>query len=138
MIDYKKTERGDILKIVGAGAPGYAELGDLVRALSVHTNSVWVENRDGKSCEFVFNCGAARLEPTEWKDDFPEEGAASTTAVELMGTEEVLAKLNLERARLVARADGFATEKNRCWRMITQIDNAIVKEKVRALEELEI
>ena len=71
MINYNETNRGDILKIVGAGAPGYAENGDLVRVLDVHDNSVNVENRDGKPCEFVFNCGAARLEPTEWKDDFP-------------------------------------------------------------------
>jgi len=72
MILYSKTNRGDILKIVGAGAPGYAENGDLVRVLEVHTNSVKVEDRDGKTVEFVFNCGAARLEPTEWKNDFPE------------------------------------------------------------------
>ena len=71
MINYNETNRGDILKIVGPGAPGYAENGDLVRVLDVHDNSVNVENRDGKPCEFVFNCGAARLEPTEWKDDFP-------------------------------------------------------------------
>ena len=71
MIDYEKVQKGDILKIVGAGAPGYAKLGDLVRATEVHSNSVWVEDRDGEKCEFVFNCGAARLEETEWKADFP-------------------------------------------------------------------
>ena len=72
MIDYSKTQTGDILKIVGTGAPGYAEIGDLVRVTKVHFNGVFVEDRDGKSMEFVFNCGAARLEPTEWKQDFPE------------------------------------------------------------------
>jgi hypothetical protein len=71
MIDYAKTERGDILRIVGAGAPGYAELGDHVRVIEVNRNSVWVEDRHGERCEFMFNCGAARLEPTEWKADFP-------------------------------------------------------------------
>lgn len=71
MIDYGKTQRGDILRIVGAGAPGWAELGDLVRVTAVHANSVHVENRDGAPCEFAFNCGAARLEPTEWRGDFP-------------------------------------------------------------------
>ena len=74
MIDYGQTKRGDILRITGAGAPGYAELGDLVRVLNVHANSVKVENRDGEPCEFVFNCGAERLEPTEWKADFPDPG----------------------------------------------------------------
>ena len=72
MIDYQEVKKGDILSIVGAGAPGYAELGDLVRVTEVHANSVRVEDRDGKDCEFVFNCGAARLSPTEWKEDFPE------------------------------------------------------------------
>lgn len=71
MIDYAETKKGDILRVVGAGAPGYAENGDLVRVTEVHHNSVKVEDRDGKPCEFVFNCGAARLEPTEWKEDFP-------------------------------------------------------------------
>lgn len=73
MIKYDETKRGDILRLVGAGAPGYANLGDLVRVTAVHTNSVWVEDRNGNPCEFVFNCGAARLEPTEWKNDFPND-----------------------------------------------------------------
>ena len=70
MIVYNDTKVGDILKIVGNGAPGYAELGDLVRVTEVHKNSVKVENRDGEPCEFLYNCGAARLEPTEWTEDF--------------------------------------------------------------------
>jgi hypothetical protein len=71
VIDYAKTKKGDILKLVGAGAPGYAKLGDLVRVTEVHANSVKVEDRNGEPCEFIFNCGAARLEPTEWTNDFP-------------------------------------------------------------------
>ena len=71
MIDYSKTKRGDILKIVGAGAPGYARLNDLVRVKEVSKNVVTVENREAEEAEFAFNCGAARLEPTDWKDDFP-------------------------------------------------------------------
>ncbi len=72
MIYYDEVNRGDILKVVGAGAPGWAELGDLVRVLEVHKNSVKVEDKDGESVDFLYNCGAARLEPTEWKEDFPE------------------------------------------------------------------
>ncbi len=75
MIDYAKAEVGDIFRIVDRGAPGYAVLGDLVRCTKVSKNSVAVEDRDGKSCEFVFNCGASRLEPTEWKKDFPEDSS---------------------------------------------------------------
>lgn len=77
MIDYEKTERGDILKIVGAGAPGYAQLGDLVRVTERTKLGVMVENKHGQQCEFVYNCGAARLEPTEWRNDFPVESAAA-------------------------------------------------------------
>ena len=73
MIDYQKTERGDILKVVGAGAPGFAEIGDLVRVLERTKQGVKVEDKNGETTEFVFNCGAARLEATEWKDDFPKE-----------------------------------------------------------------
>ncbi len=70
MIDYAKTERGDILRLVGAGAPGQAEIGDLVRVLEHTTNGVKVETKTGSTIEFVFNCGAARLEETEWEKDF--------------------------------------------------------------------
>jgi hypothetical protein len=73
MIDYAKVKRGDILRLVGAGAPGYAELGDLLRVKAVYQNGVLVEDKHGKECEFVYQCGAARLEPTEWTNDFPNE-----------------------------------------------------------------
>lgn len=72
MIQYDEVERGDILRIIGAGAPGYAKNGDLVRVLERTTNGVKVEDKKGEPCEFLFNCGAARLEPTEYKNDFPE------------------------------------------------------------------
>ena len=71
MIDYNVVKRGDIVRVVGQGAPGYARLGDLLRIVEVTKNSVKVEDKHGNPCEFVFNCGAARLEETEWKDDFP-------------------------------------------------------------------
>lgn len=71
MIDFSLTKPGDILKIVGVGAPGYAEIGDLVRVIKVHKQSVFVEDRDMNPMEFIYNCGAERLEPTEWKEDFP-------------------------------------------------------------------
>jgi hypothetical protein len=71
MIEYAKVKRGDILRIVGAGAPGYAALGDLVRVVEVRVNSLKVEDKNGESVEFLYNCGAARLESTEWTEDFP-------------------------------------------------------------------
>jgi hypothetical protein len=72
MINYKEIARGDILRVVAQGAPGYAALGDLVRVVTCAVNSVTVENRDGVEAEFLYNCGAARLEKTEWTHDFPE------------------------------------------------------------------
>lgn len=73
MIDYATIKRGDIVRVAwdGAGAPGYAERGDLLRVTKVCPNSVYVEDRNGAPCEFIYNCGAARLDPTEWKGDFP-------------------------------------------------------------------
>ena len=73
MINYAETKIGDILEVTGAGAPGHYQNGELVRVTKVHQNSVFTENRDGLVVEFVFNCGAARLNPTEWKDDFPKD-----------------------------------------------------------------
>jgi hypothetical protein len=80
VIDYANVQRGDILRLVGAGAPGYAKLGDLLRVTEVFPNGVKVEDRRGEPCEFVFNCGAARLEPTEWKSDFPDQSPAPAAA----------------------------------------------------------
>lgn len=74
MIDYTLVRPGDILRIVGAGAPGYAKLDDLVRVTAVQKNGVTVEDKHGEPCDFVFNCGAARLELTEWREDFPQPG----------------------------------------------------------------
>lgn len=99
MIDFSQTRTGDILRIVGAGAPGYATLGDLVRVKQVQRNGVTVEDRHGREADFLFNCGAARLEATEWRDDFPatltaeeesllrkiESGEIPCKAVEEMG-----------------------------------------------------
>ena len=76
MIKYSAVGIGDILKIVGAGAPGFAENGDLVRVTKKTVNGVMVEDRNGEPCEFLFNCGAARLEETEWKADFPKKEKA--------------------------------------------------------------
>ena len=72
-IRYGDTRVGDILRLVPPGAAGYAEPGDLLRVKKVSKEAVLVEDRHGMECEFVFNCGAARLEPTEWRDDFPAE-----------------------------------------------------------------
>ena len=73
MIDYTKVQRGDILRLVGEGAPGFGMLGDLMRVLNRTEHGVLCENKRGQQIEFVFNCGAARLEPTEWRNDFLDQ-----------------------------------------------------------------
>jgi hypothetical protein len=73
MIDYAKIKRGDILRLVGFGAPGYAKIGDLLRVTEVYQNGLKVEDKHGEPCEFVYQCGAARLEKTEWTNDFLNE-----------------------------------------------------------------
>jgi hypothetical protein len=66
MIDYSKVKAGDKLKIVGAGAPGYAKLGDVVTVTNCNgRNRCDVVNEAGESAYFALTCGAARLEPAE-------------------------------------------------------------------------
>jgi len=69
MIDYEKVFPGDILRVVEPVISNFAKVGDLVRVIQVRYYGVSVENDTGNSRKFVFNCGAARFEPTEWKDD---------------------------------------------------------------------
>lgn len=64
MIDFSKVKAGDRLKIVGAGAPGFANLGDIVTVTKCNgTNRCDVEREDGETAYFALTCGAARLEP---------------------------------------------------------------------------
>ena len=66
MIDFKTVKQGDRLRIVGAGAPGYAKLGDIVTVTSCNGYTrVDVVNDLGTPAYFVLTCGAARLEPCE-------------------------------------------------------------------------
>jgi hypothetical protein len=66
MIEFSRTKAGDKLKIVGAGAPGFAKLGDIVTVTSCNgTNRCDVVNEAGESAYFALTCGAARLEPVE-------------------------------------------------------------------------
>jgi len=65
MIDYGTVKIGDKLRIVGAGAPGFAKLGDLVEVTATATNRVDVKREDGETAFFALTCGAARLEPVQ-------------------------------------------------------------------------
>lgn len=78
-IDYAKVEVGDILELTGDGAPGYARNGDLLRVIEKTLHGVKVEDKRGEVCEFVFNCGAARLNATAWNRDFPGQERETQT-----------------------------------------------------------
>jgi hypothetical protein len=63
MIDFEAVKVGDKLRIVGAGAPGFAQLGDVVTVTACNgTNRCDVVNEAGSSAYFALTCGAARLE----------------------------------------------------------------------------
>ena len=63
MIEFATTKPGDKLKIVGQGAPGFANLGDIVTVTECNgRNRVDVAREDGKTAYFALTCGAARLE----------------------------------------------------------------------------
>lgn len=63
MVVYGDLKVGDRLRIVGAGAPGFAELGDIVVVSSVGDDNCGVTHSvTGKPASFGQQCGARRLE----------------------------------------------------------------------------
>ena len=63
MISYATIKPGDKLRIVGAGAPGFASIGDVVTVTSCNgTNRCDVVNESGEPAYFALTCGASRLE----------------------------------------------------------------------------
>jgi hypothetical protein len=84
VIDYSKTKKGDILRMAKPAPDprgGFAA-GDLVRVKEKTLEGVLVESKTRREYEFVFNCGAAYLEPTEWTNDFPlAQASAEAKAV---------------------------------------------------------
>jgi len=62
MIDFATIKKGDKVKVVGMGAPGFAELGDVLSITRVEPNKVYAERGDGEQAFFALTCGASRLE----------------------------------------------------------------------------
>jgi hypothetical protein len=62
MIDYSKIKIGDKVKVVGVGAPGYANMGEVLTITSVTGNRVDTVRESGETAYFALTCGAARLE----------------------------------------------------------------------------
>lgn len=62
VIDFKTIKVGDKVKVVGAGAPGFAKMGDELEIVSVGAMRVDAKRGDGETAFFALTCGAARLE----------------------------------------------------------------------------
>lgn len=63
MIDYSRVKVGDKLLVTGMGAPGFAELGDVVTVTDVRNNRVDVtHDTHGTSAYFALTSGAERLD----------------------------------------------------------------------------
>jgi len=69
MIDFSKVKPGDKLRVTGMGAPGFAELGDIVTVESCtpanHGRCDVIHDGSGEKVFFVLTCGAQRLELVE-------------------------------------------------------------------------
>jgi len=62
VIDYSDIKIGDKVRVVGMGAPGYAQLGDVLEIVNVSHNRVDTRKHDGAEAYFALTCGASRLE----------------------------------------------------------------------------
>ena len=62
MIDFNDISVGEKVKVVGAGAPGFASLGDELEITKVMKDRVYAKRNDGEEAFFALTCGAARLE----------------------------------------------------------------------------
>jgi hypothetical protein len=71
MIDFKTIKVGDSVKVVGMGAPGFAELGETLEITLVgeKMDRVWAVRHDGEEAFFALTCGASRLELLENDND---------------------------------------------------------------------
>ena len=62
MIDFETIQVGEKVKVVGMGAPGFAELGDELEITKVQKDGVYAKRSDGEEAFFALTCGASRLE----------------------------------------------------------------------------
>lgn len=62
-LDFNTAKVGDRVKVVGMGAPGFAQLGDILEITKVEPNKVYAKRADGEEAFFALTCGASRLQP---------------------------------------------------------------------------
>ena len=65
MIDFDTIQRGNKVQVVGLGAPGFAQLGDILEVTRVGHLRVYAKRSDGEEAFFALTCGAARLEKVQ-------------------------------------------------------------------------
>lgn len=65
MIDFKAIQVGNKVKVVGAGAPGFAQLGEVLTITKVMPDRVYASKESGEEAFFALTCGAARLEKVQ-------------------------------------------------------------------------
>ena len=65
MINFATTKAGDKLRITGMGAPGFAQLGDIVTVEKCNGENRCdvIHDETAKPAFFALTCGAQRLEP---------------------------------------------------------------------------
>ena len=64
MIDFDTIEVGDKVKVVGKGARGFAEMGEVLEVIGIYRR-VEIKREDGRTASFEEAAGAARLELVE-------------------------------------------------------------------------
>jgi len=69
MIDFNTIKVGDIVEVVGMGAPGFAKLGDRLEITRVFSNKVFAKTFGGSEAFFALTCGASRLSVLKNKDE---------------------------------------------------------------------
>jgi hypothetical protein len=65
MINFSTMKVGDKVRVVGAGAPGFAKVGEVLTVIKLGHHRVDVARYDGEEAYFALTCGASRLEVVE-------------------------------------------------------------------------
>lgn len=69
MIDFQTIKCGDKVKVVRMGAPGFAQLDDVLEVTQVRHDRVYAKKANGEEAFFELGCGASRLEIVEGEMD---------------------------------------------------------------------
>lgn len=68
MIDFTTIREGDKVRVAGMGAPGFADMGEILTVSKVEPNKVYAKRDSGEEAFFALTCGASRLELCGFKE----------------------------------------------------------------------